>query len=57
MHVVGDGVGDEEGAWGLLAVPLCCHHRNVQPVQLVLPSSAEEEAGGGENWDSRSGPV
>lgn len=23
----------------------------MQPVHLVLPSSGEEEAGGGENWD------
>ncbi|PKU35089.1 tyrosine-protein kinase jak1 [Limosa lapponica baueri] len=47
MLVMADG-GDDEGARGFLPVPLRCHHRTVQ---LVLPSSGEEETGSGENRD------
>lgn len=44
MHV-GDGIEDEEGAWGLLAFSFCCHHRNAQPVQLVLPALGRRKQG------------
>jgi len=44
--MVGDSGEDEEGVGGLLAVPLCWHQRNVQPVPLVLPYSGGEEPGG-----------
>lgn len=42
---MGDGIEDEEGAWGLLQVPLCCHLCNAQPVQLVLPALGRRKQG------------